>query len=57
MLDNKTRITYYNSLVLPHFDYGDIVWGDQPGLNSDMDRLQAFQDRFAKRIGKQNAIK
>ena len=50
MLDYKTRIAYYNGLVLPHFDYGDIVWGDQPGLKSDMDRLQAFQKRFAKRI-------
>ena len=26
MLDYKTRIAYYNGLVLPHFDYGDIVW-------------------------------
>lgn len=25
MLDNETRIAYYNGLVLPHFDYGDIV--------------------------------
>ena len=50
MLDYKTRIAYYNGLVLPHFDYGDIVWGDQPGLKSDMDCLQAFQNRFAKRI-------
>ncbi|KAL9982590.1 hypothetical protein ACROYT_G004652 [Oculina patagonica] len=50
MLDYKTRIAYYNGLVLPHFDYDDVVWGDQPGLKSDMDRLQAFQNRFAKRI-------
>ena len=25
-------------------------YGDQPGLKSEMDRLQAFQNRFAKRI-------
>ena len=50
MLDNKTRIAYYNGLVLPHLEYGDVVWEDQPGLKSEMDRLQAFQNRFAKRI-------
>ena len=27
MLDNKTRIAYFNGLVLSHLDYGDIVWG------------------------------
>ena len=42
MLDNKTRIAYFNGLVLPDLDYGDIFWGDQPGLKSEMDRLQAF---------------
>ena len=50
MLDNKTRITYFNGLVFPHLDCGDIVWGDQPGLKSEMDRLQAFQSRLAKII-------
>ena len=27
-----------------------LSWEDQPGLKSEMDRLQAFQNRFAKRI-------
>ena len=31
MLDNRTRIAFYNGLVLPHLDYADTVWGDQPG--------------------------
>ena len=44
-LDNKTRIAYFNGLVLPHLDYGDIVWGDQPSLKSEMDHLQAFQNK------------
>ena len=35
MLDNKTRIAFYNGLVLPHLDYADTVWGDQPGLKSE----------------------
>ena len=29
MLDQKI-LTYFNGLVLPHQDYADIVWGDQP---------------------------
>ena len=49
MLD-KTHIAYFNGLVLPHLDYGDIVWVDQPGLKSEVDRLQAFQNSFATRI-------
>ena len=50
ILDDKTRIAYCNGSVSPHLDYGDIVWGDQPGLKSEMDRLQAFQKRVAKKI-------
>ena len=36
--------------MFPHLDQGDTVWEDQPALKSEMDRLQAFQNRFAKRI-------
>ena len=36
--------------MLPHSDYADIVWGDQPGLKSEMEQLQAFQNRFAQKI-------
>ena len=50
MLDRRTRMAYFNGLVLPHCDYADIVWGDQPGLKSKMEQLQAFQNRFAKKI-------
>ena len=50
MLDNKTRIAYFNGLVFPHLDYGDTVWGDQPALKSEMDRLQVFLNRFVKTI-------
>ena len=28
----------------------DTIWGDQPGLTSEMQQLQAFQNRFAKKI-------
>ena len=50
MLDKRTRLAYFNGLVLPHLDYADTVWGDQPGLKSDIQQLQAFQNRFAKKI-------
>ncbi len=43
MLDNRTRIAFYNRLVLPHLDYADTVWGDQPGLKAEMEKLQSFQ--------------
>ena len=50
LLDNRTRIAFYNGLVLPHLDYADTVWGDQPGLKSEMEKLQSFQNKFAKKI-------
>jgi len=50
MLDNRTCIAFYNGLVLPHLDYADTVWGDQPGLKSEMEKLQSFQNKFAKKI-------
>ena len=50
MLDSQTCVAYSNSLVLPHLDYADTVWGDQSGLKSEMEQLQAFQNRFAKKV-------
>ena len=50
MLDNRTRIAFYNGLVLPHLDYADTVRGDQPGLKSEMEKLQSFQYKFARKI-------
>ena len=49
-LSNKTRIAYFNGFVLPHLDYGDIVRGDQPGLKSEMDRLQEFKIDLRKEV-------
>ena len=31
-------------------DYADIVWSDQQGLKSEMEQLQFYQNRFAKKI-------
>ena len=34
----------------PHLDYADTVWGYQPGLNSEMEKLQSFQNKFVTKI-------
>ena len=50
MLDNRTRIAFYNGLVLPHLDYADTVWGDQPGLKSEMEKLQSFRTNLQRKL-------
>ena len=47
MLDYKSRAAYFKGLVLPHLDYADMVWGDQAGVKTEMQQLQAFQNQFA----------
>ena len=49
-LDKNARLAYHNGLLLPHLDYADTVWGDQPGMKSEMAHLHGFQNRFAKKI-------
>lgn len=44
---NRSR--FWLKRILPHLNYGDIVWGDQLGLKLEVDNIEAFQDRFAKR--------
>ena len=36
--------------MLPHLDYADTVWGDQPGLKSEMEKLQSVQNKFKRKI-------
>ena len=45
MLNYRIRI-----ILLPHLDYADVVWGDQPRLKSEMEKLQSFQNKFARKI-------
>ena len=52
MLDEKSLTVYFNGLVLSYLDYADVVWGDQPGLTTQMKQLQSFQNRIAKKISK-----
>ena len=45
----KARLTIYNSLILPLFDYADIIWGDKI-TTTLMDQLQILQNKAAKTI-------
>ena len=39
LLPLQTRVTLYNTLILPFFDYGDVIWGDENN-DSIMSELQ-----------------
>jgi len=52
MLDKRSLMAYFGGLVLPHLDYADVIWGDQPRLTTQMKQLQSFQNSFAKKIVK-----
>ena len=46
LLPRHARVLYYNSLVQPLFDYGDLVWGDNNCTL--MQNLQIRQNKAAK---------
>ena len=48
-LPYNARLLFYNSLVLPIFDYADLVWGDKDNV-SLMKELQILQNKAAKLI-------
>ena len=50
MLDEKSLTAYFNGLVLPHLDYADVVWGDQPGLTTQMKQLISFRIALQRRF-------
>ena len=56
MLGKRRLMAYFNVLVLPHLDYADVVWGDQPGLTTLMKQVQSFENHFAKKIVKAKVI-
>lgn len=45
----NARIPFFNSFILPLFDYGDIIWGDR-GNASLMSELQVLQNKAARLI-------
>ena len=45
----SARITFFNSYVLPLFDYGDIIWGDR-GNATLMAELQILHNKAARLI-------
>ena len=49
LLPFTARLLFYNSLVLPVFDYDDLVWGDKNNVTL-MNDLQVLQNKAAKII-------
>ena len=45
----SARITFFNSFILPLFDYGDLVWSDR-GNSTLMSELQVLQNNAARII-------
>ena len=45
----NARIMFFNSFILPLFDYGDIIWGNR-GNASLMSELQVLQNKAARLI-------
>ena len=49
LLPFEARMLFYNGLVLPLFDYADIVWGDKNN-STLMNNIQILQNKAAKII-------
>ena len=49
LLPFKSRLLFYNSIIMPLFDYADLVWGDKHNSTS-MASLQILQNKAAKII-------
>ena len=47
LLPFSARLLFYNSLVMPLFDYADLVWGDKHNVTL-MTSLQVLQNKAAK---------
>ena len=47
LLPHRARLLFYNSLVLPLFDYGDLVWGNEDNTMLMENRL-ILQNKAAK---------
>ena len=45
----SARITFFNSFILPLFDYGDLVWSDR-GNSTLMSELQVLKNNAARTI-------
>ena len=49
LLPADARITLYNTLISPLFDYADVIWGDKDNTTL-MGDLQILQNKAAKVI-------
>ena len=48
LLPVKVKVSLYNALITPHFDYADVIWGGLSKANSN--KLQTVQNFAAKSI-------
>ena len=55
LLPHNPRLLFYNCLVLPLFDCGDLVWGDKDNIVL-MESLQILQNKAAKIILNRNPL-
>ena len=55
LLPHNARLLFYNCLVLPLFDCGDLVWGDKDNIVL-MESLQILQNKAAKIILNRNPL-
>ena len=49
LLPFRARLLFYKSLVMPLFEYADLVWGDKHNITL-MSSLQVLQNKAAKVI-------
>ena len=49
LLPYNARLLYYNGLVLPTFDYADLVWGNKDNAVL-MNNLQVLQNKAGKLV-------
>ena len=45
-----SRLLFFNTLILPYFDYCDIIWGDRDNQSVLMNTLQVLQNNAARII-------
>ena len=51
-LTNESATQLYKSMILPYFDYGDVIYSK--AYNKDIDRLQRLQNRSLRLCGSVN---
>ena len=56
LLPFTARLLFYNSLVLPRFDYGDLVWADKNNVTGSYQRPTGFAEQGRKNYSRQATL-